>query len=66
MEPEKKSKGALLGSIVIIIIVVIAAILLFRSNVDKTKESAVNGNLDSIEQELDTLNFDNLDIEAEQ
>lgn len=61
MEPEKKSNGAMIGSIIIIIIVVIAAIMLFRS---KSKEEPANGSLEPLTQELESLNFEDLDVPA--
>lgn len=65
MEPEKKSNGALLGSIIIIIILIIGGIYIWQSKVQKALEEkklqeenvipADTTELDVLEQDLNTL-----------
>lgn len=72
MEPEKKSNGALVGSIIIIVILVIAGIYLWNNNAKKNTSPDVSSDTKelmeadptattSIEAELDGINLDNLD-----
>ncbi|OGI70582.1 hypothetical protein A3A09_01510 [Candidatus Nomurabacteria bacterium RIFCSPLOWO2_01_FULL_42_20] len=71
MEPEKKSSGALVGSIIIIIIIVIAAVLLFRTRAPQApvQEGQVQveeeADLSQIEAELEALNIEELNLEVE-
>lgn len=73
MEPEKKSSGALVGSIIIIIIIVIAAVLLFRTRAPQApveegqvqEDAQVQSDLESIQTELDTLDIEELNLEVE-
>lgn len=67
MEPEKKSNGALVGSIIIIIILIIGGIYIWQSKVksaleEKTKLELVapedTNELDTLEQELKNIDAD--------
>lgn len=69
MEPEKKSNGALIGSVVIIIILIIGGIYVWMSNkntaditdADVLTESAPtddSAELDTLEQEIDVTDTD--------
>ena len=59
MEPEKKSNGALIGSIIIIIILIAGGIYVWQSKVNSLPEESVTpadtAELDSLEQELNTV-----------
>lgn len=74
MEPEKKSNGALMGSIIIIVILIIAGVYLWKNSVREKIEPTSNAASDtkelmeadansttSIETELDGMDLDGLD-----
>lgn len=73
MEPEQKSNGALIGSIVIIVILIIGGIFLWKNslggravppNYDLSQENDSTTAYDStaeIEANLNSMNFENLD-----
>lgn len=77
MEPEKKSHGALIGSIIVIVILIIGGIYVWQSKVKQMKleqkriemqieaSNAANLNeVNTLEQELDTTDLElNLDLE---
>ena len=63
MEPEKKSNGALIGSIIIIIILIVGGIYIWQSKVQKTLEeknaqSEIAVPTDADAEELDILDND--------
>ena len=65
MEPEQKSNGALIGSIIIIVILIIGGIYLWI-NMEKPTSSPVTEeqNQDStaeLETEINSMDLDNLD-----
>ena len=72
MEPEKKSNGALLGSIIIIIILIIGGIYIWQFKVQKALEEkklqeenvvpADTNELNILEEDLNTLDT-NIDID---
>ena len=72
MEPEKKSNGALLGSIIIIIIMIIGGIYIWQFKVQKALEEkklqeenvvpADTNELNILEEDLNTLDT-NIDID---
>ena len=74
MEPEdKKSNGALVGSIIIVVILIIGGIYIWQSQVKKViEEEAIenqlteenNTELESLEAELEGLDT-NLDVQLE-
>ena len=75
MEPEKKSNGALVGSIIIILILVIGGIYIWQSKVKnvleekKFQEENVipedTSELNTLEEELGTTDIDiNVDVNA--
>ncbi len=70
MEPEKKSNGAILGSIIIIIILVVGGIYLLNNSKTETQPNDSEELLDpsansaaSIEAELENLDLETLDSE---
>jgi ABC-type Na+ efflux pump permease subunit len=73
MEPEKKSNGALIGSIIIIIILIIGGIYIWQSKVQKALEEKKLGEenvvpldaneLNALEQDLNTTDT-NIDVDA--
>ena len=67
MEPEKKADGAFIGIIIIIIILIVGGIYIWQSNKNKIlqeKSATVGvtsedvGQLDTLEQELQTANIE--------
>jgi uncharacterized protein YpmB len=62
MEPEKKSHGALIGSIIIIIILIIGGIYIWQSKVkkaaEKVPEAPVPITSENTTDELNTLDQD--------
>lgn len=76
MEPEKKSNGALVGSIIIIVILIIGGIYLWQNSI-KEKElenqevfsdikdlfESKDNSASSIETELNSIDLDSLDEE---
>ena len=74
MEPEKKSNGALVGSIIIIIILIVGGIYIWQSKVKNALEqkSIQSENLaptdeeelNSLEQDLNTVNT-NIDVNVD-
>lgn len=70
MEPEKKSNGALIGSIIIIIVIIIGGIYVWQSKVKTYSleiEDVVPADTDKLnvlEQDLDTLDT-NIDIDVD-
>ncbi|MFZ2150038.1 MAG: hypothetical protein WAV15_02685 [Minisyncoccia bacterium] len=60
MEPEKKSNGALIGSIIIIIILIAGGIYVWQSKDNTIPEGTIEGTVvsPSDEQELDSLDQD--------
>lgn len=74
METEKKSNGALLGSIVIIIILIIGGIYIWQSKVkdvlekkEAAKENIVPmeaNELNALEQDLGTDTVEEIDIDS--
>jgi len=70
MEPEKKSNGALVGSIIIIIILIAGGIYVWQSNVQKVleqKKFQEENVVPTDTSELDTLggNLDTLDTNVD-
>lgn len=73
MEPEKKSNGALVGSIVIIIILIIGGIYIWQTKVQKALEEKIKAEnvvvpedtteLNTLETELNTTDT-NLDVDV--
>jgi ABC-type Na+ efflux pump permease subunit len=73
MEPEKKSNGALIGSIIIIIILIIGGIYIWQSKVQKALEEKKLGEenvvpldaneLNALEQDLNTTDT-NIDVDV--
>ncbi|PIR68826.1 hypothetical protein COX93_01150 [Candidatus Nomurabacteria bacterium CG_4_10_14_0_2_um_filter_30_12] len=73
MEPEKKSNGALVGSIIIIIILIAGGIYVWQSNVQKVLEQkkfqeenvipADTTELNTLEQDLNTTDT-NVDVDV--
>ena len=72
MEPEQKSNGALVGSVIIIIILILGGIYLLKTSIkekplpDNTDTAQSNGTLQSaaaIEAELDGMDLESLDSE---
>ena len=73
MEPEKKSNGALVGSIIIIIILIAGGIYVWQSNVQKVleqkkfqEENVVptdTSELDTLGTDLNTLDT-NIDVDV--
>jgi len=73
MEPEKKSNGALVGSIVIIIILIIGGIYIWQTKVQKALEEKIKTEntvvpedtteLDALEQDLNTTDT-NIDVDV--
>jgi hypothetical protein len=62
MEPEQKSNGALMGSVIIVIILIIGGIYLWKQQGMKKAEMPENNtDTTSIETELDTMDLDSLD-----
>lgn len=57
MEPEQKTNGALIGSIVIIVILVIGVIYLLKNSLQETNTDSA----DEIEANLNSMEFDSLD-----
>jgi len=72
MEPEKKSNGALIGSIVIIIILIIGGIYIWQSKIKNASEQkkiqsenvipADTTELNTLETDLNTLDT-NIDVD---
>ena len=72
MEPEQKSNGALVGSVIIIIILILGGIYLLKTSI---KEKPLPGNTETaqsneilngaavIEAELDSMDLESLDSE---
>lgn len=67
MEPEKKSNGALIGSIIIIIILIAGGIYVWKSKVEPLPEGTLQGEvvspadqdeLNSLEVEVNSANSD--------
>lgn len=72
MEPEKKSNGALIGSIIIIIILIIGGIYIWQTkNENALKQKAEMDSLiqmqanelDALQQDIDTTNV-NVEVDA--
>lgn len=72
MEPEKKSNGALIGSIIIIIILIIGGIYVWQSKMKSALEEKarvqniiqMNANeLDALQQDLNTTDT-NINVDA--
>ncbi|OGI90794.1 hypothetical protein A2911_01850 [Candidatus Nomurabacteria bacterium RIFCSPLOWO2_01_FULL_40_15] len=69
MEPEKKSNGALMGSVIIVIILIIGGIYLWKNSTREVApeatpgDSATTPDTASIEADLDGLNLESLDAE---
>ncbi len=64
MEPETKSNGALLGSIIIVIILVIGGVYLWKVNLEKRMElenTAPASDATSLEADLNSTDLDSLD-----
>ena len=74
MEPEKKSNGALVGSIIIIIILIIGGIYVWQSKTQSELEQekfqeenvvpADTSELDTLNADLDTLDT-NIDVDID-
>ncbi|PIP68798.1 hypothetical protein CO033_01500 [Candidatus Nomurabacteria bacterium CG_4_9_14_0_2_um_filter_32_10] len=75
MEPEKKSNGALLGSIIIIIILIVGGIYIWQSKVQKALEEknkfesenvvpADENDLNALEEDLNTVDT-NVDVDVD-
>lgn len=72
MEPEKKSHGALIGSIIIIIILIVGGIYIWQSRVKSIEmnkqlqaealNTQTSDELNKLEQELNTTNT-NIDVD---
>jgi len=74
MEPEKKSHGALIGSIIIIIILIIGGLYIFQSKVKTntntnqlppetpTPIETTEGELNTLEQDLNSIDS-NVDVD---
>lgn len=69
MEPEKKSHGALIGSIIVIIILVIGGLYIWQSNVKNTTNKppetptpidtvSTTDELNTLEQDINSTNTD--------
>jgi predicted cupin superfamily sugar epimerase len=67
MDPEKKSNGALIGSIIIIIILIVGGIYVWQSKVEPASEGTLQGEvvspsyeegLNSLEMEVNSANSD--------
>ena len=73
MEPEKKSHGALIGSIVIIVILVIGGIYMWQQKAQKAEElkqiqseqntQTNDGELNNLEQDVNSTDT-NVDVDA--
>lgn len=66
MQPEQKSNGALVGSIIIVLILIIGGIYLWRSTAENSREienQNISNSASSLEAELDDFDLENLDSE---
>lgn len=65
MEPEKKSNGALVGSIIIILILIVGGIYLWQKKTaedsDTPKEDVQLEGTTELETELNSIDLDSLD-----
>lgn len=70
MEPEKKSNGALVGSIIIIVILIIGGIYLWKNsmedkapieNSELSSEEDITNSAATIEAELNSMDLEGLD-----
>ena len=61
MDPEKKSNGALIGSIIIIIILIIGGIYLWKTG----KKAPLDTNMENSEESLDLeADLNSIDLES--
>jgi len=66
MDPEKKSSGALIGSIIIIVILVLGGIYVWRSKMDSLPEGTLEDEVvnPSDEEELNSFEEDLNDVDT--
>jgi len=64
MDPEKKSNGALIGSIVVIIILIIGGIYLWKASLkEKNATPETSNDTVNLEADLNSIDLENLDEE---
>ena len=70
MEPEKKSNGALIGSIIVIVILIIGGIYLWKTSVkqklmlddqNKVTNTPVDNSINDVEKDLNNMDLEGLD-----
>lgn len=63
MPPEKKTNGALVGSIIIILILIIGGIYIFKAGVREDEPTPLNTQQDttSLDAEVNSIDLDNVD-----
>lgn len=58
MEPEKKSHGALIGSIIIVLVLIIGGIYAWQQKEKGAPDTKISSDLNTLEQEIDSTNTD--------
>lgn len=61
MEPEKKSSGALIGSIIIILILIIGGVYLWKTNLKQNTMPTDSDGTANLEADLNSIELESLD-----
>ncbi len=65
MEPEQKTNGALIGSIIIVVILILGGLYLWRVNIKSALETNLGdaNSPENLETELENIDLESIDAE---